>query len=246
VHGVTLVERAAAETLPADHGSPDVNLSDAVPVAPARSRPVMPDLALVLLRWTLKKSRRRLARHWDDTTRHPRTPWLPGDPQSVGQCGVSSAWLMPRLRRSRRSQARYCFGDISFGADKDVAEFHCWVEIGDEASPRRLVIDLTFDQFDQFSRFEKLRDRSVLCEYYGDLTDRSIEYKAKSRRSLEELRGDSVWDRYKALDQATSPVWRKAFRSLHQAMAVRSRSVTTQQQTSSGAAGSESAGSTAA
>lgn len=244
---MTLIERAAAEPSPADHGSPDVNLSNETPAAPSSSRPLVSDLGLGLLRWTLKKSRRRLARHWNDTTRHPRTPRLPGEPPSVGQCGVSSAWLMPRLRRSWRSQARYCFGDIWFGSDKDVAEFHCWVEIGDEASPRRLVIDLTFDQFDQFSRFETLRDSSVLCEYYGDLTDRSIEYKANSRRSLEELRGDSVWDRYKALDQATSPVWRKAFRSLHQAMAVRSRSVTTQQQTSSGVvADSESAGSTAA
>ncbi|MFF0268624.1 hypothetical protein [Kribbella sp. NPDC004536] len=238
---MTLVERAAAGPSPAVHGSPDVNLSDAVPVTP----PLVSDLGLRLLRWTLTKSRCRLARHWDDTTRHPRTPRRPGDPLSVGQCGVSSAWLMPRLRRSLRSQAHYCFGDIWFGANKDVAEFHCWVEIGDEASPRRLVIDLTFDQFDQFSRFETLRGRSVLCEYYGDLTNRSIEYKANSRRSLEELPGDSVWDRYEALDQATSPVWRKAFRSLHQAMAVRSRSVTTEQ-TSSGAAGSESAGSTVA
>ncbi|MFD3402486.1 hypothetical protein ACFWUU_17500 [Kribbella sp. NPDC058693] len=243
---MTLVERAAAELSPADHGSPETDLSDAEPAAVSHSRPAVSGLRLGLLRWTLKKSRHRLARHWNDTTRHPRTPRLPGDPSSVGQCGVSSAWLIPRLRRSWRSQARYCFGDVRFGADKDVATFHCWVEIGDEASPRRLVIDLTFDQFDQFRRFEKLRNRPVLCEYHGDLTDWSIEYKANSRRSLEELRGDSVWDRYIALDQATSPVWRKAFRSLHQAMAVRSRSVTTQQQASSGAAGSESARSTAA
>ncbi|TDW76136.1 hypothetical protein [Kribbella pratensis] len=243
---MTLVERAAAELSPADHGSPETDLSDAEPAALSHSRPAVSGLRLGLLRWTLKKRRHRLARHWNDTTRHPRTPRLPGDPLSVGQCGVSSAWLMPRLRRSWRSQARYCFGDVRFGADKEIAAFHCWVEIGDEASPRRLVIDLTFDQFDQFSRFEKLSNRPVLCEYYGDLTNWSIEYKANSRRSLEELRGDSVWDRYTALDQATSPVWRKAFRSLHQAMAVRSRSVTTQQQTSSGAAGSESVGSTAA
>ncbi|MEU4193874.1 hypothetical protein AB0E69_18385 [Kribbella sp. NPDC026611] len=140
---------------------------------------------------------------------------MAGQPDSVGQCGVSSAWLLHRLAWPARRNARYCFGDVLFSGSDEIAASHCWIEIGRESSARRLVIDLTFVQFDQFSRFEKLRDRAVLCEYYEDLTERSIEYKAVSRRRFKELRSDAVWPRYQILKRATSPAWRKAVRSFY-------------------------------
>lgn len=170
----------------------------------------------------------------------------PARPASVGQCGASSAWLLRRLNRSRRLQVSYCFGDVFFGGDEaDVARFHCWVEIGAESSSDRLVVDLTFDQFDQFAMF---KDRQVLCEPYRALAAWSIEYRAVSRRSLKELRDDSVWNRLEVLDQATSRAWLKALRSLKRRMMMtfRSRTVVAQRQISSGTAGSESTEATAA
>lgn len=179
---------------------------------------------------------------------HPsfKTAESPAQPASVGQCGATSAWLLRRLSWSWRFQANYCFGDVFFGGgEHGVAEFHCWVEIGTESSTERLVIDLTCDQFDQFEMF---RDRLVLCEPYRNLAARSIEYKAVSRRRLEELREDSVWNRLVVLDEATSRWWLKAFRSLQRKtmMTFRSRPVIAQHQVSSGAAGSESTEATAA
>jgi hypothetical protein len=77
------------------------------------------------------------------------------------------------------------------------------------------VIDVTCDQFAQIELF---RGRPVLCERYSDLTDRLIEYRAVTRRSLEELRSDSVWARLTLLDEATRPAWVKTGRTIKQMM----------------------------
>ena len=159
----------------------------------------------------LSKHRDVLARAWSDDTIHPsfKATKSPDQPASHGQCGVSSAWLMRRLSWSWRFRANYCIGDVLFGeGDYGVAEFHCWVEIGHASSTKRLVIDLTCDQF------EKFRNTPVLCEPYRSLVDRSIEYKAASRMRFKDLRDDSVWGRFKVLDEATSGAGLKALRCL--------------------------------
>ncbi len=248
VNGVTLVDRPTAERSAAGPDSPDASLSVVLPVNRSAVRRTAQGWRVRRLNRKLNKHRVVLARAWSEDTMHPsfRTTESPARPASVGQCGASSAWLLRRLSRSWRSQASYCFGDVYFGGgEHDVAEFHCWVEIGTESSAERLVIDLTFDQFDQFEMF---RDRLVLCEPYRNLTAQSVEYKAVSRRSLEELRDDSVWKRLEVLDQATSRAWLKVFRGLRfrMMMTSRSRPLIAQHQISSGTAGSESTEATAA
>jgi len=247
---VTLVDRPIAERSALGPDSPDASPSAVLPVNRSAVRTAQGRRVRRLNR-KLNRHRVVLARAWSEATIHPsfKTAESPARPASVGQCGASSAWLLRRLSRSWRFEASYCFGDVFFGGgEHGVAEFHCWVEIGTESSAERLVIDLTFDQFDEFDQFEMFRDRLVLCEPYRDLTARSIEYKAVSRRSLEELRDDSVWNRLEVLDQATSRAWLKVLRSLHRRtmMTFRSRPVIAQHQMSSGAAGSESTDATAA
>jgi hypothetical protein len=201
VHRVTLVDPDTAERSAVVHGSD-----------PSEVRPAKWSSAEVqFLREQLTKHREVLVGHWTDDTIYPgsRVTKTPDQPASHGQCGVSSAWLLRRLGRSWRSDAYYCVGDVLFGdGEPDVAEFHCWVEIGDESSAERLVVDLTCDQF------EALGDVSVLCEERGSLMDRSIRYEASSRRRFKELRDDSVWGRYKVLDQAISRTWLKSLCSL--------------------------------
>jgi len=159
-----------------------------------------------LLEKQLTKRRKVLARHWTDDTIYPsfKATKTADQPASHGQCGVSSAWVLNWLSESWRSAAYYCVGDVQFSADeRDVAKFHCWVEIGDESSTRRLVIDLTCDQFQAF------RGVSVLIREHGSLMGRSIEYKASSRRRFEELHGDSVWARFEILEDAMRWPWLK-------------------------------------
>lgn len=192
---MTLVDPGTAERFAVDHDSPDSDPSE-VPPASWSSAEVR------LLEAQLTKDREVLASHWTDATIYPsfKATRTPDQPASHGQCGVSSAWVLRRLGRPWRSAAYYCVGDVLFSeGEPDVAKFHCWVEIGDESSTKRLVIDLTCDQF------QALRDVSVLIEDHGTLMDRSIEYKASSRRRFKELRRDSVWARFKVLDQATKP-----------------------------------------
>lgn len=132
-------------------------------------------------------------------------------PASHGQCGVTSAWLLARLGEPWRAAARYCVGDVLFGGangERDVEKYHCWVEIGDESSAQRLVIDLTCDQF------RAMKGVSVLVEDLDNLMHLSIEYQASTWWRFDELRGDSVWARLKVLDQATSQTWIKTLRTL--------------------------------
>ncbi|MGW6275869.1 hypothetical protein [Kribbella sp. NPDC055071] len=192
---MTLVDPSTTENLVVDHVSPTSAPSAVPPVG-------TPSAEVLRLIEELTRHREVMTSHWSDDTIYPgfRATKTDDQPESHGQCGVSSAWLLRRMTRSWRSQARYCVGDVYFTAgERSVEKFHCWVEIGDESSPERLVIDLTSDQFKAFN------GESLVCEEHGRLISRSIEYRASSRRAFKQLRGDSVWGRFKVLDRSMKP-----------------------------------------
>jgi hypothetical protein len=206
VYGVTLNDPGTAESFAGHHGSLHAHLSEVTAGISWSSA------ELGLLKKRLKKQRKVLARCWSDDTIYPgsKATNAPGQPPSHGQCGVTSAWLMRRLGEPWESMARYCVGDVLFGGadgERAVEKYHCWVEITDELSPTRLVIDLTCDQF------QGLKDVSVLVEDHRSLMARSIEYRLGTSRRFEELSGDSVWARLKVLDQAISRTWRRTPRN---------------------------------
>jgi hypothetical protein len=118
---------------------------------------------------------------------------------STGQCGVSSAWILWRFGRWYRFRAKYCYGDIIHGATDTTFEYHCWIEIGNAGSARRLVIDVTCDQFKVFE------DTPVLLDRHARLLGQSIEYRAASRRSFRSLNTDHVWPRFETLRELTNP-----------------------------------------
>jgi len=136
--------------------------------------------------------RKRLQDAWSDETIHESFRGAPGEqaPESRGQCGVSSAWLVEKLRAADRSlELFYCYGDVlSTVYDEPVLPRHCWVEVGDEHDPGRLVIDLTGDQA------ESLRDYPVLCLPHDELIHRlRVDYQATHvRLDPDELRDDLV------------------------------------------------------
>jgi|tagenome__1003787_1003787.scaffolds.fasta_scaffold20953738_4 hypothetical protein len=141
------------------------------------------------LRRRLYAYRLALAEEWSESTVHPAFTFRPNGP--VGQCGVSSAWLLHELPWLLRVRSRYCVGDIRV-CDQTL-QFHCWIELGNPTSARRWVIDLTCDQY------ELLSDRPFVCDRHGRLVDLAIEYRALLRLSAQELRHDPVWRRTEVL-----------------------------------------------
>lgn len=188
---------------------PAINGGDPAPSAEgARDAATRPQIRYWRVRRLMKQLdeyRLVLAPAWSINTVHPWYPVTPDKPASHGQCGVSSAWLMRRLSWSWRIRARYCHGDILFdNGESGKADFHCWIEIGRSSSSRRLIVDVTCDQFEVF------RNILVLCERHGGLVRRSIEYKATTRMRLKELEGDDVWSRLRCLEEVTGGPPRRA------------------------------------
>ncbi len=143
----------------------------------------------------LRSYRKRLQDAWSDETIHESFRSAPGEqaPASRGQCGVSSAWLVEKLRVADRSlELSYCYGDVqSTVYDEPVLPRHCWVEVGAKNDPGRLVIDLTGDQVGS------LRDYPVLCLPHDELIrELRIDYQANHvRLNPDELRSDLVQHR---------------------------------------------------
>ena len=111
----------------------------------------LPDIRSEQWHDQLRRYRKLLEAAWSRTTIH--SSYLanqPVGPASRGQCGVSSVWLIQELRRNFKVEATYCYGDLIFttGSSAPVSH-HCWVEIGPENDPNRIIIDLTFDEADQ-------------------------------------------------------------------------------------------------
>ena len=155
----------------------------------------LPEIRSEQWRDRLRLYRKLLEEAWSTRTIHPSylTDHASPQPRSRGQCGVSSVWLTKELRRSYSTEATYCFGDLIFtNGEAEPVQHHCWVEIGADDDPQRVVIDLTFDQSD-------LPEEPVLCDNYAELRGRGLDYRAFNRLSLEKLPDDRVWQRFLAL-----------------------------------------------
>ncbi|MGW7679684.1 hypothetical protein ACWGID_03030 [Kribbella sp. NPDC054772] len=147
----------------------------------------------------LLAQRQILIRAWSEKTIYRGSATAPQGQANVatpsfGQCGVSSAWLLGQFSWPRRQRAKYCVGYVSFNEGRpDRSDLHCWIEIGGKSSTKRLVIDVTCDQFDRLSGIPVLR------ESHQSLLGRSIKYQADVRMRFGQLRNDSVWKRYTEL-----------------------------------------------
>lgn len=132
-----------------------------------------------VLRGDLLKCRSLLEKAWNAETRHPDYgPAKDGSP--VGQCGVTSRWLLGRLERQYGLQAMYCCGKVSLPYGVGEREHHCWVEIGEPDDHCRIIVDLTVDQF-----MPGLSP--VVYDPWVILADMGIIYSTRSRHSEDEL-----------------------------------------------------------
>jgi hypothetical protein len=106
------------------------------------------------------------------------------------------------LKRRLHIDATYCCGRLSIdGPAPGSIDYHCWLEIGTQDDPGRLIVDLTCDQASGIGQ-------KVLCEEHRSLLVRGIRYEADLRSDPEKLQSDPsgsgqrVWRRYHALVEA--------------------------------------------
>jgi hypothetical protein len=147
--------------------------------------------------------RRILEGVWSADTAHPSyAKEFADNPGPRGQCGVASVWLARELRTRFGIEATYCYGqlDVDIPGVQPVAH-HCWIEIGPQSDPGRLVVDLTCDQATGL-------DRQTLCEMHQELARQGIRYDAVYRFRLDELKRDRVWFRFLELDDSMAEVLR--------------------------------------
>jgi hypothetical protein len=141
---------------------------------------------------------------WSAETIHPGYAAEDGRmPPSRGQCGVTSVWVARELREKYSVEATYCYGTLMIDrAQRNVVDHHCWLEIGQTEDPHRIVIDLTCDQAEGL-------EGPVLCERHDHLVSSGVQYKARSRLSVDELETDRVWRRFQALQTAVDSAQKK-------------------------------------
>jgi hypothetical protein len=147
--------------------------------------------------------RKMLESVWSADTAHPSyAREFADNPGPRGQCGVASVWLARELRTRFGIEATYCYGrlDVDIPGVQPVAH-HCWIEIGRQADPGRLVVDLTCDQATGL-------DRQTLCEMHQELAVQGIRYDSVYRFRLDELKRDRVWFRFLELDDSMAEVLR--------------------------------------
>ncbi|MFG1795739.1 hypothetical protein [Nocardia sp. NPDC049149] len=152
----------------------------------------------------LSKFREVLERGWCRETMHPDFAEDYIDGQPTGQCGVSSVWLARKLRADFSMQSTYCYGELSFDRnDISPVKRHCWIEIGEERSSNRIIVDLTADQAVGF-------DQRVIIQRAHQLEGDGIRYQARARKNLDELTQDAVWDRFIVLSQKIDGYYNEA------------------------------------
>ncbi|HTX82483.1 MAG TPA: hypothetical protein VME44_09910 [Streptosporangiaceae bacterium] len=147
--------------------------------------------------------RRLLESAWSTDTAHPSyAKDFADNPGPRGQCGVASVWLARELRSKFGIEATYCYGrlDVDIPGVQPV-DHHCWIEVGRQSDPCRLVVDLTCDQAIGLGR-------ETLCETHEDLIGRGLRYGALFRHRLDELKRDRVWFRFLELDDSVAEVQR--------------------------------------
>jgi hypothetical protein len=151
----------------------------------------------------LSEYRRLLESAWSADTAHPSyVRDFSDNPGPRGQCGVASVWLARELRTKFGIEATYCYGrlDVDIPGVQPVAH-HCWIEVGQQSDPGRLVVDLTCDQASGL-------ERKTLCEMHDELAKQGFHYNAVYRHRLDELKHDRVWFRFLELDDSVAEVQR--------------------------------------
>jgi hypothetical protein len=137
---------------------------------------------------------------WGPATIHRRftEQAAQGGPASLGQCGVTSAWLIVVLAEVHGVRANYCYGDVlSFPDPARSLRDHCWLEVAESGDSGRTIIDLTCDQSQTFSGV------SVLCSSFGAICDEyGVAYTPKARLTIDELDKDEVQPRLRNLVKA--------------------------------------------
>jgi len=151
----------------------------------------------------LPEYRRLLESAWSADTAHPSyAKDFAENPGPRGQCGVVSVWLARELRTKFGIEATYCYGrlDVDIQGVQPVAH-HCWLEVGRQSDPGRLVVDLTCDQATGLGR-------ETLCETHSELATQGFRYDALHRHRLDALTRDRVWFRFLELDDSVAEVQR--------------------------------------
>lgn len=134
---------------------------------------------------------------WSQATIHPRYEFGTSPAPSVGQCGVSSAWLTIELQRRFGWDSEYCFGDVVTRPDpSDGLEHHCWVEIVDASTAERWVVDVTCDQIQRF------RGHPILLREHSELRACDVDYVSSSRIVASQVRRSAIGHRLDALESA--------------------------------------------
>jgi hypothetical protein len=140
------------------------------------------------IRGRLPAYRASLEKVWSRKTIHPAYIKEYRPMSSLGQCGVSSAWLVHKFWSDFEVAADYCYGSL-FGKPATIPS-HCWIEL--EVAGIKNIIDLTADQADGLYE-------SVLFELESTLRENEIRYECRTRTSLGELQYDPVWPRLRTL-----------------------------------------------
>jgi hypothetical protein len=137
---------------------------------------------------------------WSKETIHPSYEFSPFGTPSVGQCGVTSAWLVLELSRRFGLVADYCVGDVMSRADPRKRLNHqCWVELRSADCTEAWIVDLTCDQIQCFA------DQRVLVAEQRTLRGDDIDYVAHTRLKGSQLADSSIRHRLEALDRAVAP-----------------------------------------
>ena len=141
---------------------------------------------------------------WSPATAHEGYIAKRGNP--TGQCGVTSAWLLRRLREDIGVNAVFCSGSVVPNGRGASLRDHCWLEVGTGID--RIVVDLTIDQAFPEAEF---------AGRHGDLM-RSLHYTARRRLSPELMLNDPVQIRLALLTEVV-----EALSTSHRKMLVTQR-----------------------
>jgi hypothetical protein len=151
----------------------------------------------------LEELRDLLESGWSAETIHPSYQFGRTRNVSVGQCGVSSAWLVLELSQRFGFDAEYCYGDVV--SRNDAAKrltHHCWVEIEDAVTAEPWVVDITCEQIEHFQA------QRVLLALHRVLRAQDVVYTSHSRLKASEVRSSPIGTRLAALDRALAAIHR--------------------------------------
>lgn len=142
----------------------------------------------------LRRLRGILENAWSDQTRYRATPFRPSDPQSKGQCGVTSAYLARLLSRKGGLEVFFCQGRVTFPGCTPPINDHCWLALRPPGAglSAEILVDLTADQTG-FSR-------DIVCATRSSLEAEGIHYQESSRTPADKVDVASLNERLTMLE----------------------------------------------